>query len=63
MQEVFINDWEFCANETLNDDPWLPAIEPQGDALARGISTGPDEDVDKRSLTLLGAIGLRVCRS
>jgi cardiolipin synthase len=57
MQEVFINDWEFCASETLSGDDWLPELSPEGTALARGISAGPDEDVDKRRLTLMGAIG------
>ena len=57
MQEVFLNDWQFSAGETLEGDAWLPNLESEGSVLARGISAGPDEDVDKRRLTLLGAIG------
>jgi cardiolipin synthase len=40
----------------LDGDLWFPTLEPQGSILARGISDGPDEDLDKLRLTLLGAI-------
>jgi len=56
MQEVFAEDWAFAANELLDGDPWFPALKPAGDALARGISAGPDSDLDKLRLTLEGAI-------
>jgi cardiolipin synthase len=56
MQEVFAEDWAFAANELLDGDPWFPALKPAGKALARGISAGPDSDLDKLRLTLEGAI-------
>jgi cardiolipin synthase A/B len=56
MQEVFAADWAFCADELLTSEIWFPQLEPQGTALARGISAGPDDDLDKLRLTLEGAL-------
>ncbi len=56
LQEVFAEDWAFCANEVLSSEIWFPVLEPKGDALARGISAGPDGDLDKLRLTLEGAL-------
>jgi cardiolipin synthase len=56
LQEVFAFDWRFCTGEQLEGDAWFPRIDASGEALARGISDGPDEDFDKSRLTLLGAI-------
>jgi cardiolipin synthase len=56
MQEVFAEDWAFCADELLEGEAWFPDVEPVGPALARGISAGPDSDLDKLRLTLEGAI-------
>jgi cardiolipin synthase len=55
-QEVFAEDWAFATDELLEGDQWFPAIEPAGTALARGISAGPDSDLDKLRLTLEGAL-------
>jgi cardiolipin synthase A/B len=56
MQDVFAADWSFCTKEDLQGDTWFPPLEPVGKAIARGISAGPDEDLDKRRLTLEGAL-------
>ncbi len=56
LQEVFAQDWAFCTDELLGGDVWFPELEPVGDALARGIAIGPDEDTDKLRLTLEGAL-------
>ncbi len=56
LQEVFAEDWAFCCDELLSGEKWFPRLEPAGDALARGISAGPDGDLDKRRLTLEGAL-------
>jgi cardiolipin synthase len=56
LQAVFADDWFFCAEEVLNAEIWFPPLEPCGDALARGISAGPDDDLDKLRLTLEGAL-------
>ncbi len=56
MQEVFVSDWAFCTNEVLDSEVWFPELKTCGDVLARGISAGPDDDLDKLRLTLEGAL-------
>jgi len=56
LQEVFAEDWAFCTEELLTDEIWFPELTPAGTALARGISAGPDGDLDKLRLTLEGAL-------
>src|SRR5690606_32682883 len=45
LMEVFAEDWQFAAGETL-DDRWFPAIPACGSALARSIEAGPDGRAD-----------------
>ena len=56
LQEVFAGDWAFATGELLQGKTWFPKIEPTGQALARGVATGPDEDSNKLRLTLEGAV-------
>ncbi len=56
LQEAFIADWAFVSDEVLRGSAWLPTPEMVGDAWARGIPDGPDEDFEKLLMTLLGAI-------
>jgi len=56
MQEVFASDWAFAADELLQGEAWFPTLTEVGSALARGISAGPDGDLEKRRLTLEGAL-------
>lgn len=56
LQEVFAIDWAFASDESLGGDLWFPAIERSGPVWARGIPDGPDEDFEKMSDTILGAL-------
>ncbi len=56
MQDVFVEDWKFTTGESLNDERWFPKLEVRGTMLARGVSSGPDEDHEKLRLVLLGAL-------
>lgn len=56
LRETFADDWAFCTREVLSGDDWFPALETAGDVLARGIADGPDEDLGRLQLTLLGAL-------
>ena len=56
FQEVFAVDWGFATGESLDGDLWFPPLERVGDVWARGIPGGPDEDLDKLPLTILGAL-------
>lgn len=60
LQEVFVDDWAYAADEVLQGDRWFPPLEDVGTALARGISAGPDGDLEKRRLTLEGALSCAV---
>jgi cardiolipin synthase len=56
--EAFAEDWQLTVGETLDRAVWLPRPpNPAGPAVARAITTGPDYDLDKLTLTMLVAIG------
>lgn len=57
MSEAFALDWDFATDERLENEAWFPRLTPTGNSLCRGIADGPDLDVDKVVLTILGAIG------
>lgn len=56
LQRVFALDWAFATDELLQGDLWFPAIERAGPVWARGIPDGPDEDFEKLTDTMLGAL-------
>ncbi len=56
LQEVFALDWAFATGESLGGETWFAPMARAGDIWARGISDGPDEDLDKMPLTILGAL-------
>lgn len=56
LQEAFGMDWAFAADELLEGDLWFPKLDRAGDVWARGVPDGPDEDLDKMPLTILGAL-------
>jgi len=57
LAETFAFDWDFAADERLEGDAWFPRLAAGGSSLCRGIPDGPDFDIDKIVLTILGAIG------
>ena len=56
LQATFARDWLWTTGERLSGSTWFPEIEPSGTMAARGIADGPDDDLDKLRLVLLGAI-------
>lgn len=56
LQMTFVDDWEFCTGERLAGDTWFPELSTAGTVAARVITDGPDEDLDKLSWMLHGAI-------
>ena len=56
LMHTFAEDWAFCAREVLEGEPWFPHLEPVGPVLARGLTDGPDEDMDKVLDAILGAV-------
>ena len=55
FQEVFNDDWFFSHGEKLCRKKWFPSIEHQAEAFARGISHGPDENLNKLLWVILSA--------
>ena len=58
LQEAFITDWAFTTDEILKGEIWLPTLDFEGHALARGITDGPDEDFERLLMTILAAIAM-----
>ncbi len=56
MQHVFAEDWNFTTGESLHGERWFPKLEARGTTLARGVPSGPGEDLEKLRLVLLGAL-------
>lgn len=56
LQEAFAIDWAFASGESLAGDAWFPTLERSGDVWARGITHGPDEDFDRMTETIAGAL-------
>lgn len=57
LQEAFARDWAFTTGERLAGQRWFPELSPAGETLARGISDGPDRDIDTLHWVFLAAIG------
>jgi len=55
--EAFAGQWYFTTGETLAGAAWFPQLAPVGDGLARAVTSGPDQDVEKIELLVLEAIG------
>lgn len=58
LQQTFAVDWAFATGESLQGEQWFPSVERHGDIWAQGISAGPDEDFEKLSDLLVGAISM-----
>ncbi len=56
LQHAFVEDWALATDKVLEGEEYFPVIGPCGSALCRGISTGPDEDMDMVHCILLAAI-------
>ncbi len=54
IEQCFLEDWAFCTGESLAPTPAPPA--PNGPAVCRIIKDGPNEDINKLSTVILGAI-------
>jgi cardiolipin synthase len=56
LVEVFADDWVYETGEKLLDEAWFPKLAPCGDAVARAITSGPDEDLEQIEFAMLHAI-------
>jgi cardiolipin synthase len=53
---AFARDWAFVADEDLGGEAWYPPLDPQGDSVARVVTAGPDEDLEKVEFAVLQAL-------
>ena len=56
LMRTFAEDWIFTTGESLQGIRWWPEIARTGQILARGISSGPDEDLGNLETILAAAI-------
>ena len=56
IEGAFLEDWAFCTGEVLS--PSEPVGPAAGTAVCRVITDGPNEDLDKLSTILVGAVSL-----
>jgi cardiolipin synthase len=54
---AFAEQWLFATGETLGGAAWFPAVAPAGTSIARAVTSGPDQDLEKIELLVLAAIG------
>jgi cardiolipin synthase len=54
--EAFAEDWLFAAGENLVGGDWFPKLAEVGEAVARVILSGPDQDREKIEFMILEAI-------
>ena len=57
LMTSFAEDWHFSTGETLDGNAWWPMIERKGNVIARGMSSGPDEDVGSIETIFATALG------
>jgi len=55
--DSFADDWFFVTGERLAGERWFPALEPRGASVARALTSGPDQDLEKIELMILQAVG------
>jgi cardiolipin synthase len=56
LQRTFAIDWAFTTGEALHGRPWFVDNAACGPVLARGITDGPDADIDHMRQVILGAL-------
>ncbi|MBS0517137.1 MAG: cardiolipin synthase [Proteobacteria bacterium] len=56
LVEAFADDWLFTTGEKLLSDDWFPDLGPTGTVVARTVTSGPDEDLEKIEFAVLHAI-------
>ena len=56
LTDAFAEDWVFTTGETLTGDAWFPVPEAAGAMVARVVTSGPDQDLEKIEYLALQAI-------
>lgn len=62
LQEAFAQDWAFATGESLLGERWFPELHRAGSVWSRGIEHGPDQDFEKISDLITGALSCAMQR-
>jgi cardiolipin synthase len=54
--DAFSELWTFTTAEALTGPLWCPVLEPAGESIARVVTSGPDQDLEKIEFLVLSAI-------
>jgi cardiolipin synthase len=54
---TFADDWFFMTGERLGGARWFPTPTTVGDSVARAVTSGPDQDLEKIELIIMQAVG------
>ena len=57
IAQSFADDWYFITAERLFGERWFPTLHSAGDSVARAVTSGPDQDLEKIELIILQAAG------
>lgn len=58
IQMIFAEDWRFATGGIVEPAGGTPSVAGEGTALCRACSDGPNEDMDKLSMLIIGASSL-----
>jgi cardiolipin synthase len=56
LMDAFARDWSFTTSEVLDQEVWWPTPKAAGPVFARGIQSGPDEDINSLETILAAAL-------
>jgi cardiolipin synthase A/B len=56
LQRTFLDDWRFATRRQVLSAKYFPELRPEGSALVRAVSDGPDKEFRKLHWMVLGAI-------
>lgn len=56
LMVTFAEDWNFVTGEVLDGEGWWPELAAAGNIPARGVSSGPDEDIGVLSSIMATAV-------
>jgi cardiolipin synthase len=56
LQRVFVEDWDFAANEPLDTEVYYPEVPDAGESIVQIIESGPDQDRNSIRELLFAAV-------
>jgi cardiolipin synthase len=56
LQRIFMEDWDFAVEETLEGSAYFPPLSKAGDAVVQVVESGPDQELNSIREILFAAI-------